>query len=94
MMSDEEKRGDTYVRHQPEYRSDKFTEFLDKLDERCSKKQTSHSRYKRCIGTPTKKSAPSGIQKWMVKPATTSTEPENLEPSSSESDSDSLSDTN
>ena len=44
MMSDEEKRGDMYVCHQPEYRSEKFTSFLNKLDERCSKKHTSHSR--------------------------------------------------
>lgn len=67
MMSDEEKTDDTYVRHQPEYRSEKFTAFLDKLDERSFKKQTNHARYKRTIGTPVKKTPPQGIEKWMIK---------------------------
>jgi hypothetical protein len=67
MMSDEEKRGEEYVRHQPEYRSERFNSFLDKLDLRGSKKQSSHSRFKRSIGTPIKKAVPVGIQKWMVK---------------------------
>ena len=67
MMSDEERRDDVYVRHQPEYRSEKFTSFLNKLDDRCSKKQTSHSRYKRTMGTPQKKSPPTSAPKWMLK---------------------------
>ena len=33
MMSDEEKRGSVYVRHQPEYRSETFNLFMKKLDE-------------------------------------------------------------
>lgn len=67
MMSDEEKRGDIYVRHQPTYRSEKLGAFLDKLDERSSKKESTHAKYKRAVGTPLKKNAPSGIDKWMMK---------------------------
>ena len=67
MMSDEEKRGDTYVRHQPDYRSLKFTAFLDKLDERSSRKQSKHARYKRSIGTPVKVAPPAGTEKWVMK---------------------------
>lgn len=66
MMSDEEKRGDTYVRHQPEYRSQLFTDFIDKLDERCAKKQSNHARYKRIVGTPCKVPIPAGIKSWMT----------------------------
>ena len=85
MMSDEEKRDDVYVRHQPEYRSEKFTAFLNKLDSRSSKKQTSHARYKRSIGTPVKKTPPFGIMKWMTKPTESSAVQES---SSSESEND------
>ena len=31
MMSDEEKKGVVYVRHRPQYRSDRFNTFIDKL---------------------------------------------------------------
>ena len=82
MMSDEEKCDDTYVRHQPEYRSEKFTSFLNKLDERCSKKQTSHARYKRSIGSPSKTVPPTGIEKWMTK--STEEAEQNIVPSDSE----------
>ena len=78
-MSEEEKRDDVYIRHQPEYRSNEFTAFLNKLDERSSKKQSNHSRYKRTIGTPVKKTPPAGIQKWLTKSS---------EPSVSSSDND------
>ena len=37
MMSDEERRGDVYIRHQPEYRSEVLTSFINKVDERSSK---------------------------------------------------------
>ena len=75
MMSEEEKRGETYVRHQPEYRSDKFTSFINKLDERYYKKKSVHARYKRSVGTPTKKSLPTGIHKWLVKPVQSAEQP-------------------
>ena len=65
-MSDEEKRDDVYIRHQPDYRSEKFTAFLNKLDERSSRKQSSHARYERSIGTPIKKTLPAGIPRWLT----------------------------
>ena len=37
MMSDEEKRGTKYIRHQPCYQSDRFNAFMQKLDERYEK---------------------------------------------------------
>lgn len=61
MMSDEEKRDETYVRHQPEYRSEKFNSFLNKLDTRSTKKQT--GQFQRSLGTPITVRIP----KWMVK---------------------------
>ena len=66
-MSDEEKRGDVYVRHRPEYRSDRFNSFIDKLDERCDKKSSHHARFKRCVGTPSKTPQPVHVKSWMVK---------------------------
>ena len=72
MMSDEEKREDVYVRHRPDYRSDRFNSFIDKLDQRCEKKATSHhARFKRRVGTPLKTPQPQHVKSWMVKELTT-----------------------
>lgn len=67
MMSDEEKRGDVYVRHRPDYRSDRFNTFIDKLDERSERKSKSHARFKRQVGTPLKTPRPRHIKSWMAK---------------------------
>ena len=92
LMPDEEKRDETYVRHQPEYQSEKFNLFLNKLDMRSTKKQTNHSRFKRSIGTPMKKPAPVGVPKWMVKASAefevASTADSSSENSESDSDSE------
>ena len=49
MMSDEEKRGEVYVRHQPTYRSDTLNAFIRKLDERSAASSTSHAKFQRVI---------------------------------------------
>ena len=64
MMSDEEKVGDTWVRHRPSYRSDLFNHFLDKLDSRASDKN--RARFPRDVGSPREKDVPSSARKWML----------------------------
>ena len=54
-------RGDVYVRHRPNYRSNRF---IDKLDERSERKSKSHARFKRQVGTPPR---PRHIKSWMAK---------------------------
>lgn len=67
MMSDEEKRGSVYIRHQPEYRSETFNLFMNKLDERSCKQGSVHARFQREIGSPVKLPVPVGIKTWMLK---------------------------
>ena len=67
MMSDEEKRGDIYIRHQPHYRSDRFNSFIEKLDERSDNKPSSHARFKREIGSPVIKPNPLNAKPWMLR---------------------------
>ena len=67
MMSDEEKRGDVYVRHQPMYRSDALNGFIKKLDER-SAASSSHAKFQRVVGTPAKKIVPASAKKWIIRP--------------------------
>ena len=66
-MSDEEKRGDVYVRYRPEYRSERFNSFFDKLDEKCEKKSSHLARW-RCVCTPSKTPQPQPLHviSWMV----------------------------
>ena len=85
MMSEEEKREDFYVRHQPEYRSQKLNSFITKLDERSERNIAVHARFKRKIGTPLKVPPPKGIPSWMV---TCSDEPDNGEHDLSDLDND------
>lgn len=67
MMSDEERRGDVYIRHQPDYRSQRFNYFMEKLDERGDRKtNVIHARFKRKIGSPQKEPLPKGLKSWMV----------------------------
>ena len=67
-MSDEEKRGELYVRHQPSYRSDVLNAFIKKLDKRSAASSTSHAKFQCIIGTPTKKTVPPPAKRWIVKP--------------------------
>lgn len=67
MMSDEEKRGDLFVRRQPSYRSEKLNSFLSKLDHRFEKQHSQQPRTKRLIGSPVAKPVPSQAKKWMIK---------------------------
>lgn len=67
MMSDEEKRDEIYVRHQPTYRSDTLNAFIKKLDKRSAEASTSHAKFPRVVGTPTKKAIPPSTKKWIVK---------------------------
>ena len=55
MMSDEEKRDNVYVRHQPSYRSDALNAFIKKLDRRSDSATGNHAKFERKIGTPTNK---------------------------------------
>ena len=65
MMSDEEKRGTKYIRHQPCYRSDRFNSFMQKLDER-NEKESLHARFIREIGSPVEKQIPPNAKPWML----------------------------
>ena len=67
MMSDEEKRGDTFVRRQPSYRSEKLNSFLSKLDDRFERQHSQQPRTKRLIGPPVDKPIPSHAKNWMIK---------------------------
>ena len=68
MMSDEEKQGDVFIRHQPSYRSTKLIKFLDKLDKRSAQKVTHQPRTNRQLGSPVKKEIPPTCKEWMIKP--------------------------
>ena len=46
MMSEGEKREDVYVRHQPEYRSQKLNSFINKLDGRSGRNIAVHAIFK------------------------------------------------
>ena len=72
MMSDEEKRDELYVRHQPTYRSNTLNVFIKKLDERSAASSTTHSKFQRIIGTPVKKAVPPSTKKWIVRPMSSS----------------------
>ena len=65
MMSDEEKVGNSYVRHPPAYRSKKLNDFISKLDQR-SAKGSSHPRKKRISGSPRECTVPSNAKSWMI----------------------------
>lgn len=64
MMSDEEKVGDSYVRHPPSYRSKKITEFIHVLDCRAEVKGGAHPRV---LGSPTNVAVPSSTKSWIVR---------------------------
>ena len=70
MMSDEEEQGDTYIRHPPRYRSTVLAQFIDKLDGRYEKlnSSTHHPRKKRVLGCSLDVPIPPEAKKWMVKP--------------------------
>ena len=63
MMSDEDKEGEVYVRHQPSYRSKALNTFISKLDERLDSSKDRHPRVARRLGSPHKKPAPEGCKK-------------------------------
>ena len=67
-MSDEEKQGDVFIRHQPSYRSTTFTKFLNKLDQRAAAKSSHQPRASRELGSPAKKQIPPMCKQWMIKP--------------------------
>ena len=63
MMSDEEKRGDMYVRHQPSYRFDVLNAFIKNID-RSAAYGSFHAKFQRysdnvCV--------PSSAKRWIVK---------------------------
>ena len=66
MMSDEEKQGTKYIRHPPEYRSERFNSFMNKLDERHEKQAKPNARFVREIGSPAKKPVPPNAKPWML----------------------------
>ena len=68
MMSDEEESGDTYIRHQPSYRSELLNNFILKLDSRCDAAKNTQPRKKRVIGSPVKKPVPRKAKNWVLKP--------------------------
>lgn len=70
MMSDEEERGDTYVRHPPLYRLNILSRFIDKLDSRCEKPNstTNHPHKVRILGSSLNVPIPPDAKKWMLKP--------------------------
>lgn len=74
-MSDEEKRDNVYVRHPPSYRSDTLNKYIEKLDERSASSTGNHAKFERRIGTPIKKSVPTGTKKWILKTEASSSEP-------------------
>ena len=69
MMSEEEEHGDSYIRHQPSYRSKAFSKFIDKLDKRLYSKLSKHPRLERSLGSPQNRAAPDHCKKWMVRAA-------------------------
>ena len=70
MMSDEERIGDKYIRHPPSYRSEKFSRFLKKLDQRVACSGRNHARFDREDGSPREVTVPPNAKDWMVKAAT------------------------
>ena len=66
MMSDEDRRGDVYVRLAPSYCSAALTKFILKLDNRCDK-MSFHPRVRRQVGSPAKIQTPSNAKKWTIK---------------------------
>ena len=67
MMSDEEKMGDSYVRHPPDYRSERLNRFIQKLDERLGSTPSSHARHTRVLGSPVEKRIPANAKAWMLR---------------------------
>ena len=67
MMSDEEPKDDSYVRHPPRYRSEKLNSFLTKLDQR-SMKKNSQPRKRRVLGSPRDNPVPKNAKDWMLTP--------------------------
>lgn len=62
MMSDEEKIGDEYVRHQPSFRSDRLNRFIQKLERRLESTRSMHARHARVLGSSNSKA-----KSWMIK---------------------------
>ena len=60
MMSDEEKVGEKLIRHPPSHRSELFTKFIRKLDNRCS--SFTHARFPREVGSPALKGPPANCK--------------------------------
>lgn len=64
MMSDEEKDGNTYIRHPPSYRSERLNRFIQScLDSAPSR----HARHARVLGSPVEKQTPARAKRWMLK---------------------------
>ena len=66
-MSDEEKVGDTYVRHPPAYRSDRLNRFIQKLDDRLNSTPSHHARHSRILGSPIEKPVHPRAKSWMIR---------------------------
>lgn len=79
MMSDEEKAGTKYVRHQPDYRSSRFNSFIKKLDERSGKQNSSRARFEREIGSPVQKPIPANAKSWMITEKVSTEENNNID---------------
>ena len=73
MMSEEEKDGDVYIRHQPSYRSNTLNKFIKKLDQRLEAdiNRKKHPRLLRTLGSPHKQQIPHlKCKKWTIKKTT------------------------
>ena len=66
MMSEEEKDGDFYIRHQPSYRSNTLNKFIKKLDQRLEAdiNRKKHPCLLRTLGSPHKQHVPLKCKKW------------------------------
>ena len=68
MTYDEEKIDDMYVSHPPSYRSEKFHNYLMKLDTRVAANgRNVHARFQRQEGTIIEKNPPPNCKPWMIK---------------------------
>ena len=66
-MSEEEEEGDSFIRHQPSWRSDIFNHFLEKLEGRYKAKHARSLAKPRTYGEPVQKPPPASAPSWMVR---------------------------
>ena len=70
-MSEEDRDGNRFIRHPPDYRSMKVQQFIDKLEKRLEKRVSANSskaRFIRILGSPRQAALPRNAKKWTVRP--------------------------